>query len=219
MGKYQRVREIIREVMKDGKVHTAEELHKICEKEGLEINSNRAEIYNMVHQLKKKGEIMSDGEKGYLLAVQNNNSAIVTQKNKSTKEGQRIERCVFNSIDMSEFEIVRPAIRKEAKQVISVFDNGDLALNGVLRKILKTNQVEIYIKKDCSQILLVPGGEVLLDISKNNRIKNYNICEKLEKKKIKFPVYYVGEWDEEKEVWIGELVMTNPNKTTGKVIK
>ena len=157
MGKYQQVKEEVREVLQDGKAHTAEVL---------------------------KGA--SD---------------------------------TCSAFDLSDFEIVKPAFRKEAKQVISVFDNGDLALNASLRKVLKTNQVEIYIKKDCSQILLIPEGKVLLDIAKNNRIKNYRVYEKLKDKKMKFPVYYVGEWEEEHNAWLGDLVTINPNKTKGKVIK
>lgn len=218
MGKYKMIKDIIREVMKDGKVHTAEELHKACEKRGVEINRNRAEIYNTVHQLKKKGEIMSDGENGYVLVQQRECEILTAEKSIAAKTGKVSDFGAGNT-DFSDFEIVRPAMRREAKQVISVFENGDLALNGTLCKILNTNQVEIRIKKDCSQILLIPEGEVLLEMTKNNRIKNYSICEKLAKKKIKFPVYYVGEWDEENRFWMGELVMTNPNKTSGKLIK
>ena len=43
--------------------------------------------------------------------------------------------------------------------------------------------------------------------------------EKLSSKKIKLPAYYVGNWDNENEGWIGELVLSNPNKTNKKVIK
>lgn len=219
MGKYQTIREIIREVMKDGMVHTAEELRVICEQRGIEINKNRAEIYNTVHQLKKKGVIISDGENGYLLVNSEKDVDLVATSVSQKKSEQRINTSKAVRFNLFEFEIVKPAIRKEAKQVISVFDNGDLALNSVLSKILKTNKIEIRIKKDCSQILLIPDGEILLSMSKNNRIKNYRIYEKLKRKKVKFPVYYVGEWDEENEIWLGELVMTNPNKTVGKVQK
>ena len=218
MKKYQAIRELIRAVMEDGKVHTAEELQKICESRGIEINRNRSEIYNTVHQLKKKGIIISDGENGYLLVEMEKSATLAMKKGAQERLGLNCEK-IIGTLDLSEFEIVKPAIRKDAKQVISIFDNGDLALNSVLSRRLKTNKIEIRIKKDCSQILLVPEGEVLLDITKNNRIKNYQIYEKLRGKKVKFPVYYIGDWDEENGIWIGELVMTNPNKTKGKVEK
>jgi len=219
MKKYQMVRDIIFEVIKDGKVHTAEELHRICEQRGIEINRNRAEIYNVAYQLKKKGVIISDGDNGYLLVEKNKDANLIMNKKDKVKLEQRYEDGIIGNLDLSEFEIVRPAIRKKAKQVISVFDNGDLALNSVLCKMLKTNKIEIRIKNDCSQILLIPDGKILLDITKNNRIKNYQIYEKLTRRKVKFPVYYVGEWNDENNIWIGDLVMTNPNKTIGKVEK
>lgn len=218
MGKYKIIREIVREVMRDGNAHTAEELHKMCEKRGVEINSNRAEIYNTVHQLKKKGEIISAGENGYQLIGRLERDDSLTEECINFKIEKK-ECGMDKKVDLSDFEIIRPAIRRENKQVISVFNNGDLALNGALRKILNVNQVEIRIKRDCSQIALLPEGEVLLDITKNNRIKNYKIYEKLEKKKINFPVYYWGEWDEENKMWIGELMLSNPNKNARKIMK
>lgn len=219
MGKYQKVREIVRNVLEDGKAHTAEELHRICESNGIEVSRNRSEIYNIVHQLKVRGEIVSDEENRYILVVKDCGGSLCNTGGKNIEQRRNMQAITSSKFDSTDFEIVNPAIRKEAKQVISVFDNGDLAINGPLRKVLKTNQVELRIKKDCSQILLVPNGTVLLDITKNNRIKNYRIYEKLKSKKMKFPVYYVGEWNKEDEVWLGDLVMTNPNKTTGKVVK
>lgn len=219
MKKYQKVRESIREIMQDGKVHTAEELYKECEKRGIEISANRSEIYNVVHQLKKKGEIESDIEKGYILKEKKEGISFGGMESNSSSMQQSDEQNVIKTFELDDFEVVKPATRKAVKQVVSVLENGDLALNSALCKKLNTNKLEIHIKKDCSQIVLVPGGKVLLDVTKNNRIKNYIIYEKLEKKKIKFPVYYVGEWDEERAIWMGNLVMTNPNKTIGKVMK
>ena len=87
-----------------------------------------------------------------------------------------------------------------------------------MAKALKTNRFEIRIKPDCSRILLIPDGKILIDMGKNNRTKNYAIIEKLTKQKVKFPIYYVGCLDENQN-WIGELVTKNPNKHVGKVMK
>lgn len=122
-------------------------------------------------------------------------------------------------INFDEFEVVKPIARKKVKQVISISDNGDFAINSELRKAVKTSKFEVHIKKDCTQILLFPNGKEITDVGNNNRIKNYAVLEKLSKKKIKVPAYYVGSWDEENECWIGELVLSNPNKTNKKVIK
>lgn len=122
-------------------------------------------------------------------------------------------------INFEEFEVVKPIPRKQAKQVISVFSNGDFAINSELRKTIKSSKFEVHIKKDCSQILILPNGKEITDVGKNNRIKNYAISEKLEEKKVKFPAYYVGKWDDENECWIGDLVLSNPNKCNKKVTK
>ncbi len=122
-------------------------------------------------------------------------------------------------INLDEFEVVRPIARKQVKQVISISNNGDFAINSELRKAIKTSKFEVHIKKDCTKILLFPNGKEITDVGKNNRIKNYAVLEKLSSKKIKVPAYYVGNWDDENECWIGELVLSNPNKTNKKVIK
>ena len=205
MGKYQKVREVIRDVMKDGKVHTAEEMERICEKRGIKLYNNRGPIYNIVHQLKQKGEIVSDGENGYLSIASNGLDAKLNSKHLLSESGQ---------VDLSEFEVVRQAVRKKAKQVVSVFETGDVAINDALIKQLKVKELEIRIKKDCKQLLILPDGEVKLEIGKNSRFKNYDIYEKLKNKRVKFPVYYVGEWDEKNKFWLGDMTAVNPNKTT-----
>ena len=122
------------------------------------------------------------------------------------------------TVNYNEFEVLVPVTRKQSKQVISIFENGDFVINVELAKALKTNRFEIRIKPDCSRILLIPDGKILIDMGKNNRTKNYAIIEKLTKQKVKFPIYYVGCLDENQN-WIGELVTKNPNKHVGKVMK
>ena len=122
-------------------------------------------------------------------------------------------------INFDEFEVVKPIARKQVKQVISISGNGDFAINSELRKAVKTSKFEVRMKKDCTQILLLPKGQEITDVGNNNRIKNYAVLEKLSSKKIKMPAYYVGKWDNENECWIGELTVSNPNKTNKRVIK
>lgn len=201
MGKYQKIREIIRNVMKDGKTHTAEEFERLCEKNGIYLQNNRGAIYNVVHQLKQKGEVISDGENGYLLKRCDN----VDISSKVLSEN--------TSIDLNEFEIIRPAIRKKTKQVISVFENADISINETLLKTFDDKNIEMRIKKDCGQLLIIPNGEECIEIGKNNKFKNYEIYERLKKRRVKFPVYYVGEWFEDKKYWLGYLTSVNPNKS------
>ena len=100
-------------------------------------------------------------------------------------------------INFEEFEVITPKKRKKAAQIVSVYSNGGLTVNEELVKAVKTSAFEIRLDaKDCGRILLIPGGSVITDMGKTHRMKNYAVMEKLAKKKIKFPVYYVGEWNE-----------------------
>ena len=207
MGKYKSVREIIRETVKDGRPHTAEEFEKNCEKNGIYMHKDRGPIYNVVYQLKQKGEIISDGENGYIATSRSGIQEDITCSELPTVECQ---------VDLSEFEVVKPAIRKKTKQVVSVLENGDIALNGALVKALNVRMIEIHIKKDCGQLLLIPDGKEKIDIGKNNRFKNYEIYERLRARKVKLPIYYVGEWNSDKGFWLGDLVSINPNRAIDK---
>lgn len=86
-------------------------------------------------------------------------------------------------IDFSEFEVVAPVTRRPTKQVVSIFADGTFAINGELKKHIRANKFEVQIKKDFSQILLLPEGKVITDMGKNDRIKNYAVREKFMKKK------------------------------------
>ena len=65
----------------------------------------------------------------------------------------------------------------------------------------------------------MPNGEQKIELGKNYRFKNYEICERLKAKRIKFPAYYVGEWDGKTDFWLGDLTMVNPNRPIVKNIK
>lgn len=123
-------------------------------------------------------------------------------------------------INLEEFEVIAPIKKKKNKQVVSVFGDGVFAVNKEVIQVMKTNCFEIYLdRKDCSRMLLVPNGEVVTDMGKTYRIKNYGIAERLSKKRIKLPAYYVGSWNEESECWVGELSVLNPNKSGGRIKK
>ncbi len=66
---------------------------------------------------------------------------------------------------------------------------------------------------------LITHGKTFVNFGKNGRIKNYKIVEKLQNRKIKLPVYYVGEWDAEEKVWLGKLTNEKPNNGRKKSVK
>lgn len=76
--------------------------------------------------------------------------------------------------------------------------------------------VEIRLKRDCSCLALVKNGDGMVKFGKNGRLKNYELIKKISQKKIKFPVYYIGEWSENEQIWMGELSYNNPNSRSKK---
>ena len=114
--------------------------------------------------------------------------------------------------DLSDFITITSSKKREDKLMVSVFQDGTFALNTSLQKNLSKRNVEIKLKKDCSQLVIIKNGDESIDLGKNGRIKNYDILKKLEEHNKKFPVYYVGAWDEQEEMWIGNFLINNPSK-------
>ena len=65
MGKYREVREVIINILSDKQWHGIDEIQSKCEGEGINLEGNRGPIYNVMHQLKKKGKIEENGMGDY----------------------------------------------------------------------------------------------------------------------------------------------------------
>ncbi len=71
MGKYKEIREVIINVVSDQQWHKLEELQSKCEEVGISFEDGRGPIYNITHQLKKKGKIEANGMGAYRICMQN----------------------------------------------------------------------------------------------------------------------------------------------------
>lgn len=123
-----------------------------------------------------------------------------------------LESSSNSKYDFSDFEIIDNSTRKTMQEVLSVMADGMISANPKLLKHFTDFKAEIRIKRDSSVIALLSSGDKKINLGKNGRIKNYALMEKIKKDKIKFPIYYVGEWDEIEGVWIGKISQFNPNK-------
>lgn len=117
-----------------------------------------------------------------------------------------------NKYDFSDFQIIENATRKEKKEVLSILEGGMISANPKLLQHFADCKAEIRIKKDSSVIALFAYGANKISLGKNGRIKNYDLPEHLKNNKIKLPAYFVGEWDEDEQIWIGKYSMFNPNR-------
>lgn len=135
-------------------------------------------------------------------------------KQKQMKQvGEGEKDCLKKSkYDFSDFEIIEPSRRKKANMVLSVFEDGTVSANGKLLEHFPEYYTEVRLKNDGTEIVLLSKGKNRINLGKNGRIKNYDIVQKLKKSKVRMPAYYVGEWDEEEQLWIGKYSGYNPSR-------
>lgn len=60
MANYTKIRLILENILSDNNWHNTEEFLQICASHGLHLD-DRSSIYNIMHNLKKKGIIQADG--------------------------------------------------------------------------------------------------------------------------------------------------------------
>lgn len=98
MGKYKDVREVIVNTLSDEKWHGVDEIQSKCEGEGINLEGDRGPIYNVVHQLKKKGKVEANGMGEYRICNQDIEhiekggcESFCSQKNELLKNIESIE--------------------------------------------------------------------------------------------------------------------------------
>lgn len=118
MKKYRELKKIIIESLSDGNWHTTDELQKKSEECGISFESGRGPIYNIMHQLKKDGEVEADGAGQYKLNIwpqiveeqKNNQGGYYRVKDESMEYIKKIETLIlkyrkFDWINCSEKEL------------------------------------------------------------------------------------------------------------------
>ena len=200
MGSQQKIiKEKIIEYLKteSGKERTTEEIRNYLEEKEVYIDKGTSAIRNALFNLKQENHSVVNVERGVYAWREENEKKIADSHKK---------------YDFSDFIAIASSKKREDKLMVSVFQDGTFASNTSLQKHLSKRNVEIKLKKDCSQLAIIKNGDESIDLGKNGRIKNYDILKKLEEHNKKFPVYYVGAWDEQEEIWIGNFLTNNPNK-------
>lgn len=200
MGSQQKImKEKIIEYLKaeSGKEKTTEEIRNYLEENGVHIDKGTSAIRNAFFNLKQENSSVVNVKRG-----------VYVWREKNEKKTSDLHK----KYDFSDFITITNSKKREDKLMVSIFQDGTFALNTSLQKHLAKRNVEIKLKKDCSQLVIIKNGDGNIDLGKNGRIKNYDILKKLEECHKKFPVYYVGVWDEQEEIWIGNFGANNLNK-------
>lgn len=196
-SKQQTIKELILELLKDGKPRQVREIYDYLDQKGIYIDRESSALRTALHALKNEFDSMKNPEKG----------VYVWEENKSRKNFER-----EYSYDFSDFVTVHPSTKRNAELVVSIMPDGTFAVNTHLLNCLSENKAEVKIKNDGSQLVLIADGKESIKFGKNGRIKNYEILKKLQMLKKKLPVYYVGEWNAESGIWIGNISTDNPNR-------
>ena len=199
-----------------------EESQQMMIKEGIiEYMKNKAwversvdEIKSYVEQHKVRIDKGSSALRNALFSLKRENPSLINVRRGVYvwKEENGKKDNTISKYDFSDFVTISNSKKRENNLVISIFQDGTFSLNSSLLHYLPERKVEIKLKQDCSQLAIIKKGNMKIDLGKNGRIKNYDIVKRLEKQKKKFPIYYVGSWDDQEEIWIGNITTNNPNK-------
>lgn len=103
MGKYKEVREVIINILSDKQWHGIDEIQSKCEEEGIDLEGNRGPIYNVVHQLKKKGKIEANGMGEYRVWNQDTEGSEKRESEHTNKQKNQL----IESIESIEIYLVK----------------------------------------------------------------------------------------------------------------
>lgn len=187
---------LVKELLASGKRMSISEIQEIAKIKLLK-SYNAKQLYNFVYNMRSRGEIQKTTDGKYYLED-------------CLAEEQSLPEIALD--EFADFEVVDPSTTKRPKEVLSVMSSGTVGINTALLKHFENFGAEIRLKKDCSEIIMLKSGQVMTNLGKQGRVKNYNLVERLKQANMKFPIYFVGEWNEEKGIWHGKSLPYNPNK-------
>ena len=96
MGKYKDVRDVLINALSDKQWHGVDEIQSKCEEEGINLKGDRGPIYNVVHQLKKKGKIEANGMGEYRICKQSIEQVKEGKLETSNKQENQLEVSIEN---------------------------------------------------------------------------------------------------------------------------
>ena len=193
------IKEGIIEYMKTepGVERSVSEIKTYLEQHKIFIDKGSSALRNALLSLKRDNPSLSNVRRGVYIWEEKNVEKVID---------------TISKYDFSDFVTISNLKKRENSLVVSIFQDGTFSLNSSLLQYFPERKVEVKLKQDCSQLVIIRNGDIRIDLGKNGRIKNYDIVKRLEEQKTKFPVYYVGIWDEGEEIWIGDFTTHNPNK-------
>jgi len=200
------IRALILEMLSDGKIHTTKEIMNIAVEREIIPDKNTDIVYNILFHMKKKGIITTGPDKAQYCLVNKQETNGEVEKpimsNKSTKISTL-------NLDADKYSLLEPMPNKYSKMQLVVKENGELKLNSALMKKINECNIEIFVSKDLRTIILNPLGMRAHKFTKAGTAKNREMVMMLKKLRIKFPIIYTVEWNEDVGAWEGVLDISN----------
>ena len=112
------------------------------------------------------------------------------------------------------YKEIKTSFTKPKELVASVKEDGSFSISSSLSFLLTNKNIQVKIKPDGTQLVMLitrESGPETLRFGVSRIIKNYHLQKILKDLNISFPAYYVGEWDDEEKLWIGNLSKENAN--------
>ena len=201
MGKYAQIRVIIEELFADNRRHEIGEIRKKGVERGVDIASDSNAISNILFQMKSKGFLRSTGNIGeYERTVSTQEIAVTARKASCAAHDQ---------VDWNEFFVLNPPVGPYSDMRVTCTEKGEIRLNSKLYKAIGTNEIELIFSKNYKTMLLNPARGNCHRFTKAGTAKNREMTGLLKKQKLVFPVTYVVEWDENYQMWRGNLKIEN----------
>lgn len=201
------LKNMLLEYLSDGEKRTLDEMRQWLYEHNVKIEKNSSTLRMALYNLRRENSHLKNPMRGvYYMDT-------YSEEKEETKAGNSVK----SKYDFSGYKVIRESARKEQALVVSIMQNGAFTLNSKLFALFPDREARVIMKPDGSQLVLLAtnmkSNEEKIHFGKNGSTKNYDIVKTLKELKKRFPVYYVGEWDEEEKVWIGEFTTENPNKT------
>lgn len=204
MRQNEKIADIIEEILSDGEEHSVKEFKEKCKSDGIDLETNKNVVNNILLKLKKQEKICAGAERGkYKIGKEDNeNEENDVDRTKDKNEKQK-------KIDWSKYFVLMPQKLRYNEKKITITEKGEIRLNSALHKEMQSKAIEIIFSNDCKEVILNLNGENPHKITKAGTTKNGVIVEKLKKIGIKFPIFYEVKWDEEIAMWKGVLHVSN----------
>lgn len=204
-----KIREMILELLSDGKIHTTKEMMDLAVEKGIILDKNTDIVYNILFHMKKKGLIASGPDKaqyvlGDISEFKDDKEKKEIMERAEAKGGEMKKVSILN-LDKEKYSLLQPLPARYSKMFLTVKESGELKMNSALMNKIKERNIEIFISKDMRTIILNPSGECTHKFTKAGTAKNREIVCLLKKLKIKFPIMYAVEWNESIGAWEGAL--------------